>query len=48
MGQAGLLTDDDLHARLAKNGRRNAAERFSTDRIIPQYEKYYEDVLDAR
>jgi N-acetyl-alpha-D-glucosaminyl L-malate synthase BshA len=40
-----LLTDDDLHRRMAKTGRRNAAERFSTERIIPQYEKYYEDVV---
>ena len=26
-------------------GRWNAGERFCTDKIIPQYEKYYEDVL---
>ena len=42
-----LLTDDDLQYKMAKTGRWNAAERFCTDRIIPQYEKYYEDVLDA-
>jgi glycosyltransferase involved in cell wall biosynthesis len=24
---------------------RKAAERFSTDRIIPMYESYYEEVL---
>jgi N-acetyl-alpha-D-glucosaminyl L-malate synthase BshA len=42
-----LLTDDALHWKLAKAGRWNAGERFCTDRIIPQYEKYYRDVLDA-
>ena len=29
---------------MAKAGRWNAAERFCTDRIIPQYEKHYADV----
>uniref|UniRef100_Q01Q76 Glycosyl transferase, group 1 n=1 Tax=Solibacter usitatus (strain Ellin6076) TaxID=234267 RepID=Q01Q76_SOLUE len=42
-----LLTDDDLHYRMAKAGRWNASERFCTDRIIPQYEKHYADVLNA-
>jgi N-acetyl-alpha-D-glucosaminyl L-malate synthase BshA len=40
-----LLTDEDLHYRMRKAGRWNASERFCTDRIIPQYEKYYEDVV---
>ncbi len=44
---AKLLTDDDLQYRMAKTGRWNAAERFCTDRIIPQYEKHYTDVLNA-
>ena len=42
-----LLTDDDLHYRMRKAGRWNASERFCSDKIIPQYEKYYEDVLNA-
>jgi N-acetyl-alpha-D-glucosaminyl L-malate synthase BshA len=42
-----LLRDDDLHFRMSKAGRWNAAERFCTDRIIPQYERYYEDVANA-
>jgi N-acetyl-alpha-D-glucosaminyl L-malate synthase BshA len=42
-----LLTDEALHWKMAKAGRWNASERFCTDRIIPQYEKYYRDVLDA-
>jgi len=42
-----LLTDADLQDRVAMAGRWDAAERFCTDRIIPQYEKYYEEVLHA-
>jgi N-acetyl-alpha-D-glucosaminyl L-malate synthase BshA len=42
-----LLTNEDLHYRMSKAGRRNASEKFCTDRIIPQYEKYYSDVIDA-
>ena len=42
-----LLSDDALHWRLAKAGRWNAGERFCTDRIIPQYEQHYRDVVDA-
>ena len=42
-----LLKDDALHWRMAKAGRWNAGERFCTDRIIPQYEKYYADVVNA-
>jgi glycosyltransferase involved in cell wall biosynthesis len=42
-----LLTNDDLHYRMSRAGRWNAAERFCSDKIIPQYEKYYEDVVAA-
>ena len=42
-----LLSNDDLHYRMAKAGRWNATERFCTDHIIPQYERYYQEVLDA-
>jgi len=42
---AALLMDDSLHYRMANAGRRHATDRFCTDRIIPQYEKYYEDVM---
>jgi N-acetyl-alpha-D-glucosaminyl L-malate synthase BshA len=44
---AALLADDELHYRMSKAGRWNAGERFCTDRIIPQYERYYKDVIDA-
>jgi N-acetyl-alpha-D-glucosaminyl L-malate synthase BshA len=42
-----LLTDDNLHYRMRKAGRWNASERFCSDKIIPQYEKYYEDVVKS-
>ena len=42
-----LLTDDALHWKMAKAGRWNAGERFCTDRIIPLYERYYADVMNA-
>jgi N-acetyl-alpha-D-glucosaminyl L-malate synthase BshA len=40
-----LLTDEQLHYRMAKTARWNAAERFCSEKIIPQYEQYYEEVL---
>jgi len=43
-----LLTDDELHSRMAGAGRWNAAERFCSEKIIPQYEQYYEDVMRGR
>jgi N-acetyl-alpha-D-glucosaminyl L-malate synthase BshA len=43
-----LLADDKLHYRMAKAGRWNASERFCADKIIPRYEKYYQDVLERR
>ena len=40
-----LLTDDALHQRISTAGRARAMDEFSTERIIPQYERYYEQVL---
>ncbi len=40
-----LLTDEALHRRITAAGRARAMEHFSTERIIPQYEQYYEEVL---
>jgi N-acetyl-alpha-D-glucosaminyl L-malate synthase BshA len=40
-----LLTDGVLHTRMAAAARRTALTRFCTERIIPQYERYYEEVL---
>jgi N-acetyl-alpha-D-glucosaminyl L-malate synthase BshA len=42
-----LLADENLHYRMAKAARWNAAARFCSDKIIPQYEKYYQDVVEA-
>ena len=43
-----LLTDESRHEQLAKAARQTATKRFCTDLIIPQYEKYYEDVVGRR
>jgi N-acetyl-alpha-D-glucosaminyl L-malate synthase BshA len=40
-----LLTDDKLHQRITAAGRARAMEKFSTEKIIPLYERYYEDVM---
>jgi N-acetyl-alpha-D-glucosaminyl L-malate synthase BshA len=41
----GVLSDPALHARMAEAGERAARERFSADRIVPQYEALYELTL---
>jgi N-acetyl-alpha-D-glucosaminyl L-malate synthase BshA len=40
-----LLTDPERHRRMAEAARRTAVERFASSTIIPQYEKYYEEVV---
>lgn len=40
-----VLSDPSLHDTMAAAGARLAAERFSTERIVPQYEALYEAVL---
>jgi N-acetyl-alpha-D-glucosaminyl L-malate synthase BshA len=42
-----LLTDDVLHDRVARAGRRVAVERYSADRVVPLYEAAYEQLLQA-
>jgi N-acetyl-alpha-D-glucosaminyl L-malate synthase BshA len=42
-----LLTDDQLHWRMGKAGRWTASERFCTEKIIPQYERHYEQVIQG-
>jgi len=39
-----LLTDDSLYRRITAAGRARAIEEFSTERIIPQYERFYKEV----
>jgi N-acetyl-alpha-D-glucosaminyl L-malate synthase BshA len=43
-----LLTDHRLHQRMATAARHTAASRFSTEHIIPQYERYYEEICGAK
>ena len=47
MAEAGLrIMGDDEHWRsLSEAGRALAEERFSSERVVPQYERYYEQVL---
>jgi L-malate glycosyltransferase len=40
-----LLTNEPLHRKMAEAARRTAVERFASSLIIPQYEKYYEEVV---
>lgn len=40
-----LLRDDDTRRMFGERGRANAIERYSTDKIIPQYIAFYEKVL---
>ena len=40
-----LLSDANLYDKMSQAARHTALTRFCTERIIPLYEKYYEDVL---
>ncbi len=40
-----LLTNEPLHRKMAEAARRTAVERFASSTIIPQYEKYYEEIV---
>jgi len=40
-----LLTDSSFRREMGKRARASAISRYSTDRIIPQYIKFYEQVL---
>jgi len=41
-----LLTDEDRRKAMARAARETAGERFSTTKIIPQYEAFYRRVLE--
>lgn len=49
VGQSGrvieLLEDAELHARMSEAARSTALKRFCTNKIIPMYERLYEEVL---
>jgi hypothetical protein len=36
-----LLSDPELHHRVAAAGRRSVRKRFCRDLIVPQYENFY-------
>jgi glycosyltransferase involved in cell wall biosynthesis len=40
-----VLGDAKLHERLAAAARRKVEEKFSADRVVPQYEAFYREVL---
>ena len=42
-----LLEQEDLHRRMAAAARHTAMERFSTERIVEGYERYYDVVMEA-
>ncbi len=42
-----LVTEDRLHQRMAAAARQTAVSRFSTERIIPEYERYYEKICGS-
>ena len=42
-----LLTDADLHQKMAEAARRTAVERFASSAIIPKYEAYYREVVGS-
>jgi len=43
-----MLCDDQVHDTMARNARKTATSRFCTDLIIPQYERYYEQVAGGQ
>ena len=42
-----LLTDDTVFNQMSRAARRSAETRFSTQAIIPQYERYYAQILNT-
>ena len=43
-----LLSDHSKHSRMSEAARHSAVTRFSTDLIIPQYERYYAELCSAQ
>ncbi len=42
-----LLNDPQIHESFKQQARRRATQSFNADRIIPQYEAFYEEILKA-
>ncbi|MGH9944850.1 MAG: N-acetyl-alpha-D-glucosaminyl L-malate synthase BshA, partial [Pyrinomonadaceae bacterium] len=45
---ARLLADEPARREMGRRARASALERYSTDKIIPQYVEYYEEVLSQK
>ncbi len=43
-----LLAKEPLHRKMSQAARRTATDRFCADRIIPLYERFYEEVAEGR
>jgi N-acetyl-alpha-D-glucosaminyl L-malate synthase BshA len=43
-----ILNDDELHESFGKKGRELAVSRYSAEKIIPQYIKFYEKILKGK
>ena len=43
-----ILTNSDLHARIARAACRRVREQFCVERVVPMYEACYRDVLNGR
>jgi len=44
---ARLLSDSELWTRMSVAGRERAVDLFRDDRVVPQYEEFYAEVLDS-
>ena len=42
-----LLSDPELRRRIGVGGRNVVTWRYCSDRIVPQYEKFYREILDG-
>jgi len=42
-----ILRDDDLHEELSIAARRRAVDMFEIDRIVPRYEAFYQEIIEA-
>jgi N-acetyl-alpha-D-glucosaminyl L-malate synthase BshA len=42
-----VLSDPELHRRIATSARRSIVERFCVDRVVPMYESYYEEIVGS-
>jgi glycosyltransferase involved in cell wall biosynthesis len=43
-----LLTDGELHRRMAEASRNLARERYCDSKIVPLYEAYYREIVEGR